>query len=303
MKNHVNVDIEQRIEGKPRISPDVRLGSVHLAVSDLERSLAFYQDSLGLQLHRGESDTAYLGAGRDDLLVLTERSSGPRVRGTSGLYHFALLVPSRLTLAQSLKNLIETETRLQGFADHLVSEAIYLADPDGNGIEIYRDRPRSAWQYRDGILVMDTLPLDYQGMLAELENDGGPWEGMQPETIVGHMHLHVGDIARAQAFYTHALGFDLVLNIGSAAFVSAGGYHHHIAFNTWNGGAPPPPNALGLQYFTIQMPGEDEVEVLAERLRKAGVFFKRKEKSLFVRDPSLNGILVSSDATLPDAGQ
>ncbi len=303
MMSEMAVDFLQRTVVGYGIDPAARLGRVHLAVSDLERSLVFYQRSLGLQLHRGEGDSAYLGAGRDDLLVLTERPGAPRVKHTSGLYHFAMLVPSRLALAHSLKNLIETETKLQGFADHLVSEAIYLADPDGNGIEIYRDRPRLDWKYHHGKPVMDTLPFDYQGVLAELKNDGGSWNGLQPDTTLGHVHLHVGDIARAQAFYTNALGFDLVLNIGSAAFVSAGGYHHHIAFNTWNGGAPPPPNALGLQYFTLHLPAEDEMERLIIRLRKAGAFFERRENSLFVRDPALNGILVSSSAPLPGVSQ
>lgn len=279
-----------------KIHPDTRLGPVHLKVSDLVLSIGFYQRSIGLRLHHNGGSQAYLGAGGEDLLVLTEIPGAVRVPRRSGLYHFAILVPSRLALARSLRNLIESETPLQGFADHLVSEAIYLADPDGNGIEIYADRPRSAWEYRNGRLQMDTLPFDAQGVLGELKSDAAPWDGIHADTRLGHIHLHVGDLDAAQAFYTDILGFDYVAGLPSAAFVSAGGYHHHIGLNTWNGvGVPPPPqDAAGLRYFTVVLPNAAELDLIAQRCFDANINYDRTEEGLQVQDPSQNTILFSA---------
>jgi catechol 2,3-dioxygenase len=291
------VGSEETAESKPVIHPDTRLGYVHLTVSDLGRSLVFYQDSLGFELHRREGDTATLGAGRDDLLALTERPGAVRVPHRSGLYHFAILVPSRLALARSLRRLIETETNLAGGADHLVSEALYLSDPDGNGIEIYRDLPRSTWEFEKDALRMGTEALDYQGILAELENDPSPWTGLRPETTLGHIHLHVAHLPEAQDFYENVLGLDTMAVIpGSAAFLSAGGYHHHVGINTWNGvGAPPPPpDAVGLRYFTLQLPDEGEQARLADRLETAGVPFETREDGFLVRDPSQNALVFTA---------
>jgi catechol 2,3-dioxygenase len=276
------------------IHPDTRLGLVHLTVSDLERSLAFYQRSLGFQVHRRNGATAYLGAGREDFLALTEQPGASRVPRRTGLYHFAVLVPSRLALAKSLDGLIQTKTRLEGGSDHLVSEALYLPDPDGNGIELYRDRPRSEWDYANGALNMGVDPLDYQGILAELEDDPTPWTSLHPDTVLGHVHLHVAHIPESEAFYTQVLGFDLVVRYGgTASFFSAGGYHHHLGVNTWNGvGVPPPPSdAVGLRYFVVQLPHEDERTRLVVRLEDAGIAFEWRDDGLFVRDPSQNGIV------------
>ena len=276
-----------------KIHPDISLGYVHLTVSDLERSLRFYERALGFQIHKQEGDNAHLGAGGDNLLVLQEEPGAVKLPGRTGLYHFAVLVPSRAALAQSLNNLIETETELQGFADHLVSEAIYLADPDGNGIEIYRDRPPSDWEYENGTLKMGTEPFDFEGVLAELQRSPQVWSGLHSETVLGHMHLHVADLGLAQVFYQDVLGFDLVMRaFGSAAFLSAGGYHHHIGINTWNGvGAPaPPPRAAGLRYFTVKLPDEGELDQLVSRLKGAKVAFERRNGGVFVRDPSENGL-------------
>jgi catechol 2,3-dioxygenase len=164
------------------------LGFVSLTVSDLGRSLDFYQVSLGFKLHREEGDTAYLGAGKADLLVLTEIPGAVHLPHRTGLYHFAILTPSRRGLASVLKNLIEKETPIQGGADHLVSEAIYLTDPEGNGIEIYRDRPRADWEYENDTLKMGTEQLDFQGVLAELDGDSKTWDGMDQKNRLGHMH-------------------------------------------------------------------------------------------------------------------
>ena len=278
------------------IHPDTVLGYVHLTISDMDRSLEFYQQSLGLKVHQREGNTAYLGAGQADLLMLTENPEAKRVRGTTGLYHFAILVPSRVELAQSLKRIAETRTPVEGFADHLVSEAIYLPDPDGNGIEIYRDRPRAEWEYSGNQLKMGTEALDIEGVLAELAENNGEWSGMHPDTILGHIHLHVANIAQAEAFYNGVLGFDLMLRYGpSASFLSAGGYHHHIGVNTWSGQTLPPPDAVGLRWYVICLPNTNELNKVADSVRKAGLDLEEREEGLFLQDPVQNGIILTSN--------
>ena len=273
------------------IHQNTRLGHVHLTVSDLERALAYYRNSLGFQLHRQEGSTAALGAGRDDLLLLTEIPGAQHPGRTTGLYHFAILVPSRLALAQSLQHMIDTNTRIGGWSDHLVSEAIYLSDPDGNGIEIYRDRPRTEWTYANEQIKMTVDPFDAKGVLAELTPDAPEWDGLHPDTILGHMHLHVAQLPQAVVFYRDVLGFGFMTGYGdSAAFLSAGGYHHHIGLNTWNGiGAPPsPPDSVGLREFTVHLPNTDELDALVGRLDSANVPFERNGTSLQLHDPSHN---------------
>lgn len=283
--------------GPAGLSPATRLGHVRLRVADLERCLAFYQDVIGLRLHRRRDGEASLGAGGEDLLVLEEDRAARRVPGTTGLYHFAILVPTRLHLARALRRLMETRARVDGFADHLVSEAIYLPDPEGNGIEIYRDRPRSQWRHDGGRLRMATEPLDLRDLLAELQGRTEPWQGLPEGTAIGHVHLHVADLQLAETFYCGILGFDLVTRYGPAAsFVSAGGYHHHVGFNTWLGvGAPPPPpGAAGLDYFVIRLSDREELERVTDRVRKAGLDLESRDGGLLVRDPSRNGVLLAA---------
>src|SRR3989441_9331341 len=221
------------------IHPATIIDSVHLTISDLNRSVRFYEAQLGFKVHRRDDRTAWLGPGGNDLLVLTESERAPRVRGTTGLYHFAVLVPSRIELARSLRRLVETDTVMQGFADHGVSEALYLADPDGNGIEIYRDRPRADWPIVNGRLQMGADPLDLDRILAE--DSGGDGHGLAPGTGIGHVHLHVSRLAGAERFYVDGLGFEVMQRYGpSALFGSAGGDHHHIGLNTWAGVRAPP---------------------------------------------------------------
>lgn len=279
------------------IHPDTTLGYVQLIVSNLERTLAFYQQSLGFQIHRRTGDTAWLGAGAADLLVLTENPAARPAPGTTGLFHFAILAPSRLDLAYSLRHLAETRTPVDGFADHLVSEAIYLSDPEGNGIEIYRDRPRAEWRYGpDGSIRMATDPLDIHGLLAEVGDQAKPWGGLAPKTILGHMHLRVASIPQAEGFYREIIGFDLMTRYGPAAsFLAAGGYHHHLGINTWGsfGAPPPPPEASGLQWFVIQLPTTAELNRIAGRARQAQVPLEEREDGLFLRDPSQNGLVLT----------
>jgi catechol 2,3-dioxygenase len=277
---------------------ETAIGAVALTVADLDRSIAFYEDRLGLRTLDRAGAQATLGAGQAPLLALTEDRAARRVPGTTGLYHFAVLVPSRADLARALERLASTGTPIQGASDHHVSEAIYLADPDGNGIEIYADRPRSAWAYPDGRLRMGTDPLDINGLMGELTDADRSWRGLPAGTVNGHIHLHVSDLAAAEAFYVDTLGFDLVTRYGGrASFVSAGGYHHHIGLNTWAGvGAPPPPrDAAGLRHFVIDVPAS-AIDVIADRLRASGRAFESRDGELITRDPSSNAVVIRATA-------
>lgn len=277
------------------VDPGSVLGPVYLTVSDLDRVVNFYHGSLGLQVRSHEQEIAHLGVGDEDLVVLHQSPEGTRVRGTTGLYHFAIRVPSRADLASSLRRIIEANTPVQGFADHLVSEAIYLADPEGNGIEIYRDRPRGEWPYDGETLQMGTEPLDLDDLL---EEPNGTWAGLAPDTRIGHIHLHVSNIAQAENFYTKVLGFDLVQRYGpSAAFFSYGGYHHHIGVNTWAGeGAPAPPaGSTGLRHFVIKLGDGVELESITSQAEKEGVLIAETELGHQLHDPSGNAIVLTSE--------
>ncbi|HEV2405643.1 MAG TPA: VOC family protein, partial [Ktedonobacterales bacterium] len=210
------------------------------------------------------------------------RSKPPR---TTGLYHVAILLPTRLDLGRTLRRLVESDYPLQGASDHLVSEALYLADPDGNGLEIYRDRPREQWPRVGDQIAMDTLPLDLRALMREAIADGQEWTGVAPGTRIGHVHLQVADLDRAVSFYRDTLGFDLMARMGnSAAFLSAGGYHHHIGLNTWGtAGAPQAPaDAVGLRSFDILLPARTDLEALAGRLTDATT----DDDTVETRDPS-----------------
>jgi catechol 2,3-dioxygenase len=280
------------------IAPETTIGEISLYVSDLDRSAAFYQDRLGFQLMEMTAGQAILGAGERRLITLVEKPGASRPAKSTGLYHFAVLLPNRRALARVLYHLVETESEVQGAADHGVSEAIYMADPDGNGIEIYRDRRRSEWPMDDiGRLMMDTDELDVNDLVDELKEGVAEWEGLPDKTIIGHVHLQVRDLKEAEQFYTRVLGFQLMQRYGSgAAFVSAGGYHHHIGFNTWAGaGAPPPPDdAVGLRWFEIRLPDAGALEAVRARLEAAAVPYEMLDGDLLVRDPSKNGILLKA---------
>jgi catechol 2,3-dioxygenase len=276
------------------LSPDTRLGQVHINVSNIERSLLFYQTALGFKLHSRVGNKGTVGTGEKEIVVLTEQPGAIKHPHRTGLYHFAILVPSRQELAHSLRNLVNSDTNLSGGADHLVSEALYLDDPDGNGIEIYRDRPRSSWRSKDGQLIMGTEPLDYQGLLAELDDSDDSWTGLHPETALGHMHLHVSYLEEATTFYQDVIGLDLMVALwGSASFLSVGGYHHHLGLNVWNGvgASPPPGNSIGLRYFTVQVPDKKELDKLIQRLERGLWPAEEHELGILVEDPSKNGIV------------
>lgn len=277
------------------VLPDqTTLGAVELTVKDLDRAVAFYTGRLGLEEHGREGGSALLGGeGGEGFLRLVENPAAKPARRSTGLYHFAVLVPTRQDLARSLARLAATRTALEGASDHGVSEALYLADPDENGIEIYRDRRREQWPREGGGLVMRTEPLDLEDLLAELD-DPKAGAAMPAGTRLGHVHLHVADLDAALRFYRDVLGFELQQLYGSqAAFVSAGGYHHHVGFNTWRGvGAPPPPpDATGLRHFEVRLPDEASLATLGARLRETGAETTRDASGLWVADPSANRIL------------
>jgi catechol 2,3-dioxygenase len=279
------------------IHPATGVGPVALTVGDLERSERFYRDVIGFKVLGRAGDTITLGAdGTTALLAVTGQPGARRLPRTTGLYHFAILTPSRVALARSLRQLAEAHWPLSGASDHLVSEALYLDDPDGNGIEIYRDRPREEWPRPDGQIQMATDPLDIDSLLNELAHDPSPWDGIAPGTIIGHVHLHVADLRAAEEFYHGVLGFDIIQRYGpSALFVSAGGYHHHIGLNTWAGvGAPPPPpGSVGLRSFDIRLPDAATRDALLERVRAAGIATEETAHGVLLRDPSANGVVLT----------
>jgi catechol 2,3-dioxygenase len=216
------------------------MGAVHLTVADLDRSLRYYGEAVGLRVREREDGTARLGAGGEDLLVLTEQAGARPADGYSGLFHFALLVPERAALADWLAHAVRDRVPLSGLSDHDVSEAIYLRDPDHHGIEIYADRPRELWEGKVAER-MTTLPLDADDLL-RLAGDG-PFAGLAEGTTMGHVHLSVADVEESVAFYGH-LGFDVMARYGAeAAFLATDGYHHHLGANTWQSrGAPYAPD-------------------------------------------------------------
>jgi catechol 2,3-dioxygenase len=279
------------------IHPDAGIGSVDLTVTDLGRSRDFYERVIGLRATEREDGTLALGVpGGAPVVALQGNHAAPALnRRATGLYHLAVLVPSRHDLALALRRLGEARWPLDGASDHLVSEALYLSDPDGNGIEIYRDRPREEWPRADGTLQMATLPLDLDSLIGELRGPEDRADALPPGTRIGHVHLQVADLESAEAFYAGALGFDVVVRgYPGALFVSAGGYHHHIGLNTWHsaGAGPAPPGAVGLRSFEVTLPGEEELERTLAGLAAAGVEAEHTNGSAVVYDPSGNAVVL-----------
>jgi catechol 2,3-dioxygenase len=286
----------------PSIAAATTVGPVTLTVRDLARSRDFYESVLGLQGTVGDDGTIVLGAdGGAPVVVLHGDPNAPAHDPRApGLFHLALLFGSRRDLAHALLRVAAARYPLQGASDHLVSEALYLADPDGNGIELYRDRPRDQWR-RDpsGTLQMATLPLDLRDLVAEAGGERVTPDAAAPaDAHVGHVHLQVSDIAEAEAFYHGLLGFDvMVRGYPGALFVSAGGYHHHLGLNTWHsaGAAPAAPGAAGLRRFEVTVPDSGELERVAAWLRNGGVAAEPAagdDGTLLVRDPSGSGVLL-----------
>jgi catechol 2,3-dioxygenase len=281
-----------------RLGDRTRLGPVHLIVTDLERSIGFYRRSIGLIVHdrKDGEGRARLGAGGEDLVVLIEDRDARQPGADAGLYHFALLHPSREALARAAQRLAATRTPISGASDHGFSEAIYLADPDGIGIELYADRSREEWPPLDELGgQVAPQPLDLRGLLAMVGE-----EEPSPETdrglLVGHVHLHVGDIEAARAFYRDVIGFEETITFANAVFLAAGGYHHHLAFNLWRGSAvppAPPAGVVGLEHWTILVESAEEVAGVRERAESAGVEHSERDGGLFLRGPDGIGVVVA----------
>jgi len=288
------------------IHPATRIGHVHLTVADLDRQVEFYQEVIGLKLHSREGATAGLGVGKEDLLRLTEVRSARRFRGTTGLYHFAILLPNRRELARAIGRLFSLRYP-NSPTDHVMTKTTYLDDPEGNNIELYADTPEDGTfgvvngvpvaRHANGAPSDGREPLDVEVLFRELTTQDRLDEPMPQDTKMGHVHLYVADLDKSMRFYHDLLGFD---NMGLArsfrmGMVSAGGYHHHIGFNTWvgEGAPPPPPDALGMRYFTVVLPSETELDHVAERVQQAGIATEQTEAGILVRDPSQNGLMLA----------
>ncbi len=273
----------------PSLHPAVEVGTVTLKVANMERSLKFYTQLIGLELFKQEGRTAILGAGDRPILLLEEVPGAARLaRNVTGLYHAAILFPTRHSLAVKIQQLARINYPL-GAGDHLVSEAFYLDDPDANGLELYADRPRSTWKWIGTQIQMATDPVDVASLFAELKpNDPALNNPAAPAgTKLGHMHLRVGNISKARAFYHDVLGFDIVAQMPTALFISAGGYHHHIGMNVWesNGGKPTPENSAGLREFSISLPDQTELDRLTAQIEAAGIPVEHSGNSALVLDP------------------
>jgi catechol 2,3-dioxygenase len=278
------------------LSDATTMGAVHLTVADLGRSIPYYERAIGLRvLEQGDRQVS-LGAGETILLVLGEEPGARPALGYTGLYHFAIRVPERRQLAAWLAHAARDRVPLLGLSDHFVSEAIYLTDPDQHGIEIYRDRPRTSWA---GIVErMGTWPLDVQSLLGELADPSSePFDGLPASTVMGHVHFKVATMAETVGFYRDVLGFGLMAVVGGqAAFLSVGGYHHHVGANTWEsaGARPPPEGTASLRHATILLPTKDDLDELVGRLEAAGLSPEDHADGPLVRDPSGNRLLLTS---------
>jgi len=280
----------------PQIADEATVGAVHLTVGDLERSLDYYRTQIGLAvLEHGEGE-ASLGAGSRELLHLVEQPGAQAPGHSTGLYHFALLVPERTDLAAWLAHAARDRVGMTGMSDHFVSEALYLRDPDHHGIEIYWDRPREQWEGQV-FERMTTLPLDVDSILNELDDPAtAPFDGLPDGTVMGHLHLKVADVEATIRFYRDVLGFGLMAQLGPmAAFLAAGGYHHHLGANTWEsaGASPPPEGAAALRHGTIALPDGAERDRVVGRLERAGADVAELGGEPLVRDPSGNALVLA----------
>jgi catechol 2,3-dioxygenase len=295
------------------IHPATRMGHVSLTVASLDNQITFYTEVLGFELHWREGNRAGLGAPSGDLttsgadlLRLTEEPNLKRYRGVTGLYHFAVLFPNRKELARAIARLYALQYENYP-TDHIMTKTTYLDDPEGNGIELYAESPEDGtWSLAngeyitrraDGSLSSGREPLDVQALFKHLDQNDSLDQPIPPETRVGHVHLHVRDIQEAVDFYHGIIGFD-VMGVAKAfrmAFVSAGGYHHHVGLNTWQGEAAPPPpaDAAGLRYMTVELPNQEALDQVIEQIDAVGIASNQTNDGLLVHDPSENGVMLS----------
>jgi catechol 2,3-dioxygenase len=302
------MDAKKQLETKTEFSihPATKIGSLSLTVANLDNQIAFYQQALGFILHWREGGQAILGTGERELLHLAEQPAYKRYRGVTGLYHFAVLFPDRRELARVMARLFVLKY-VNYPTDHIMTKTTYLDDPEGNGIELYCESPEDGtWSMAsgdfvtrraDGSLSNGREALDVKALFSQLKEDDKLDQPIPEETRIGHVHLHVRDVDEAVDFYHGVIGFDLMGNAKpmQAAFVSAGGYHHHVGLNTWQGeGAPPPPaDALGLRYFAIELPNQAALDEVIVRVDEAGIPANQTEEGLLLYDPSQNGVMLT----------
>ena len=277
--------VEASLRPGAALPATLRLGAVHLTVTDLQRAIGWYETALGLRVRARAVTEAELGDVAATVVHLHEDAGAQRAGRHAGLYHYALLFPSREELARAVLRVSAARTPVQGLSDHGTHEAIYLPDPDGNGIELAADRPRDRWpadQYSGG-----PAPLDLDSLLSTIAGEE-PTAAIGDGLRVGHVHLHVGDIDEALAFYRDVLGFELQAHLGTAAFVSAGGYHHHVGLNIWKGKGigPAPPHTVGLRHWTIELPSDADVAEVRGRVDAAGAPVELIDDGFATRDPS-----------------
>ncbi len=284
---------------------DVGVGAVTLTVANLENQIRFYQQALGLKLQSQEGNKATLGSDSTALLNLIEEPNLKKYRGVTGLYHFAILFPNRKELAIAIARLFAIKYR-NSPTDHIMTKTTYLDDPEGNGIELYAESPEDgSWTLKDGKYETRRTdgswsdgrePLDVNALFSLLKKDEDLSVPVPPATKMGHVHLHVRDVDEAVDFYHNVIGFDVMGNVKDfqMAFVSAGGYHHHVGLNTWQGvGAPPPPaDAVGLRYFTVEFPNQKALDDAIANIDKAGVSYNKTEEGILLYDPSQNGVML-----------
>jgi catechol 2,3-dioxygenase len=273
--------------------PNFFVSSLHLKVEDLERSLSFYKDMIGFKVMKKTEHKALLTAdGQSPLLTIEQPGNvSPKEKRTTGLYHFALLLPNRKDLGLVIKHLTFMKYPLQGGSNHGISEAVYLSDPDGNGIELYADTPPSTWERDNGLLVAKGEPLGVEGIIASAGSD--EWQGLPTNTIMGHIHLHASELQKTKLFYTQGLGLDLVMKIeNSALFFSTGGYHHHVALNTWNGigASRPSNNSVGLKYYSFVLPNNEVRQHVIQQIKNLGYAVQTRNGNYMTEDPSGNQI-------------
>ncbi len=278
------------------IAPQTTVGAVHLTISDLARSLDYYRSAIGFRVLEEGAGRASLGTDGRELLALVEERGARPAAGYTGLYHFALVVPERVQLAAWLAHAARDRVPLVGLSDHFVSEALYLSDPDGHGIEIYRDRPREIWEGTVGT-TLTTMPLDVDDLLGVLDDPATePFDGLPAGTAMGHVHLKVSSIPETIEFYRDVLGLDLTAQLGEqAAFLSAGGYHHHVGANTWEsaGATAPPPGTAGLRHATVVLPDEPARAGVVAAVESAGLPVDDQDGEPLVRDPSGNALVLA----------
>lgn len=275
--------------------PITFVSNVTIKVLDIERSISFYQKVIGFELLEKTTTTAALTAdGKTSILTLEQPENvEPKKGRTTGLYHFAILLPTREDLANFVYHSIDVGLPLAS-SDHLVSEALYFSDPDGNGIEVYRDREAEGWSWQGDQVEMAVDPLDFEDLLKTGEKDG--WKGIPQATVMGHIHLHVSQLDDTKYFYEEGLGFETVSQFGNQAlFISTGKYHHHIGLNTWNGvGAPAPSeNSVGLQSYTLTYPTKEAVQQTVKNLQTIGAYVQEEGNQAVTQDPSGNKIIIT----------